>query len=333
MRARAVVFRYPLKQSRDLAQTLAESHLELEEALTCANELATLAKQASEAKSEFLANMSHELRTPLNSILGYAQILQREEGLSQEQREGLGIIYHSGEHLLTLINDILDLSKIEARKLTIIPAPVMMQPFLSGIVGMMRMRAQEKELAFVCQIEDHLPTTVEADEKRLRQVLIMINLLGNAIKFTDRGPVTLKVKRLPDQEQSDTPKPISRLRFEVSDTGVGISQELLQSIFLPFEQAGDKGRNTEGTGLGLAITQRLVRLTGGEVEVVSELAQGSTFSFEFSQAIIGSDVKDQVSIVSIDEGTQVVPHRNANQPFVAPPLQELLELYQLRNGD
>ncbi len=190
-----------------------------------------------------------------------------------QQRNGLSIIHQSGNHLLTLINDILDLSKIEARKLELYPVATNLSSFLSGVVGLMRMRAQEKQLNFNFETVGALPEGIEADDKRLRQILL--NLIGNAIKFTPQGEVTLRVEALGEVVDSQ-----QQLRFEVIDTGVGLRPEDTQTIFQPFEQVGEVSQRTEGTGLGLTITRQLVRLMGGELQVESELGQGSTFVFE-----------------------------------------------------
>ncbi|MEM8640648.1 MAG: CHASE2 domain-containing protein [Cyanobacteria bacterium P01_G01_bin.54] len=229
------------------------------------------ADAANQAKSEFLANMSHEWRTPLNGILGYAQILGRAQNLSAKDHKGVNIIYQCGSHLLTLINDVLDLSKIEARKLELISAPVHFPFLLQNVVEMCRVKAEQKGIEFVYQPSSRLPEGVETDEKRLRQVLI--NLLGNAIKFTDRGAVTLRIDVVAQSETGVT------LFFQAIDTGIGIAEADLAKLFEAFEQVGDRQKQAEGTGLGLAISQRIVRLMGGEIQVSSELGQGSEFSF------------------------------------------------------
>jgi CheY-like chemotaxis protein len=210
--------------------------------------------------------MSHELRTPLNGILGYAQILQRNEPLSKNGRSGVDIIYQCGSHLLTLINDVLDLSKIEARKLELNPTPLHFPSFLQSVVEINHIRATEKGINFDFHADEDLPTGIYADEKRLRQVLI--NLIGNAIKFTERGSVNFKVKLI-DQ----------KINFQIQDTGVGMTPTQIEKIFLPFEQVGDTKKQAEGTGLGLAITHKIVSLMQSEIGVESVLGEGSTFSF------------------------------------------------------
>ena len=229
------------------------------------------AEVANRAKSEFLANMSHELRTPLNGILGYAQILKRNPRLPETIFHELDTIYQCGEHLLMLINDVLDLSKIEARRLELRLNDFQLSSFLEAIADLFRLRAQQKGISFLYEPLTALPNAVTADEQRLRQVLI--NLLSNAIKFTDQGGVVLKVGAM------DANYP-TRLRFQIEDTGIGIAPEHLQEIFLPFQQVGDRHRMMEGTGLGLAISRRLVQLMGGDLQVHSTPEQGSIFWFE-----------------------------------------------------
>jgi PAS domain S-box-containing protein len=232
-----------------------------------------MAESANRAKSEFLANMSHELRTPLNAILGYTQILKKKPNLTKQQQKGLEIIHQSGEHLLTLINDVLDLSKIEARKMELQPSNFQFIAFIDNLVQMFKVRVRQG-IAFGYEPVAPLPKYIHADEKRLRQVLL--NLLSNAIKFTEQGQVKFRVSIVDRQPESLT------IRFQVEDTGIGIAEEQREAIFLPFQQVGENSQQIEGTGLGLAITRQLVRLMGSEIHLQSELGKGSTFWFDLT---------------------------------------------------
>lgn len=234
------------------------------------------AEAANQAKSAFLAHMSHELRTPLTGILGAASLLKMQS-LDQAALDCLNIIEYSGDHLLTLINDILDLAKIEAGKTELTPTDVQLPVLLDKIIGMIHSRAAAKALSLTCNIPAALPAIVQVDEKCLRQVLL--NLLSNAVKFTERGAVTLLVEML---DSACVMQGHVRLRFTVTDTGVGITPDQLERIFLPFEQAGVVRKRSEGTGLGLAISRQLVALMGGQLQVQSQIDQGSSFWFDLS---------------------------------------------------
>ena len=233
------------------------------------------AESANHAKSRFLAHMSHELRTPLNAILGYAQILRVAE-LSNRQNVAARTIQQSGEHLLALIGDILDLSRIEAGKLELTPHPVELRGIVRGVADMIAVRAQEKGLAFEWRIAPDVPHCVIADDKALRQVLL--NLLGNAVKFTEAGRVELGVTRV-----SETGDRVA-LRFLVLDSGPGIEPDQFDRIFEPFEQ-GEAGRMAGGTGLGLNISRRIVEMMDGRLMVESTPGEGSLFWFEIAVPI------------------------------------------------
>ena len=228
------------------------------------------AEAASRAKSDFLATMSHELRTPLNSILGYAQILQDQTRLSAFQRRSVHTILANGRHLLNLIQDILDFSRIEADRLAIVYADVALYPLMAEVVGAVQVKAQEKKLGLSWQIQPDLPSHIQTDEKRLRQILL--NLLSNAVHYTEQGKVALAVSYLDGGRDAPV-----RIRFEVSDTGIGLTRQEMARIFEPFEQAVGPDSRNQGLGLGLSISQRLAGLLGGTIQVESNPGQGSRF--------------------------------------------------------
>jgi signal transduction histidine kinase/CheY-like chemotaxis protein len=255
---------------RDLEAKIKERTAELRIAKEAAD-------RANRAKSDFLSSMSHELRTPLNGILGYAQVLARAPELSPKSRDGVQVIRKSGEHLLSLLDDLLDLAKIEAGKMELISQKFEFQAFLSTVVDLCRVRADQKGIAFTHEIRGGTISAIYGDEKRLMQVLL--NLLSNAIKFTERGSVALLIEVLkhgPDEK--------STLRFRVEDTGPGIAAEHLSRIFDPFEQLGDHKAKSAGTGLGLAITKKIVDQMGGTIEVESERGRGSAFTVTLALA-------------------------------------------------
>ena len=236
------------------------------------------AEAANRSKDQFLANMSHELRTPLHAILGYADLVRGGALPEPSRQEALSTIASSGRYLLSLINDLLDLSRIRSGHLELNPAPLQLVALLEEIAAMVRVEARRKGLDFFLDAPAGLPETVEADGKRLRQILL--NLLGNAIKFTDSGGVTLGVQCVPAQGGK------VELRVSVKDTGVGISARDTTRIFAPFEQAEEGQKQESGVGLGLAITRELARLMGGDVEVDSQPGRGSQFRFAVKLAVV-----------------------------------------------
>jgi signal transduction histidine kinase/DNA-binding response OmpR family regulator len=261
------------------------------------------AEVANRAKSAFLANMSHELRTPLNAILGFAQIMKRDRRLDARHAAGVETIEQSGKHLLTLINDILDLSKIEAGKLLLHSEGVELPAVLRGIVDIVRVKALEKDFVFDFEAAPDLPRFVVVDGQRLRQVLL--NLLGNALKFTDRGRVALDVRCLEEKQGR------ARLRFEVSDTGVGIDARQQEFIFEPFEQVGDPRRRGGGSGLGLAISRQIVRLMGSDITVESRPGAGSRFRFELTLPVVA-----RAAAAADDEQRGIVGYRGPRKTLL-----------------
>jgi predicted ATPase/signal transduction histidine kinase/CheY-like chemotaxis protein/tRNA A-37 threonylcarbamoyl transferase component Bud32 len=271
-------------------QELSEKNTLLSQEIQERQKAEAAAKSASLAKSEFLANMSHELRTPLNGILGYAQIFQLDKHLTEKQQDGIRIIHRCGEHLLALIEDILDLSKIEARKMELKPTEFDLTEFIQGITAICRIRASQKGIAFNCEYLTSIPKAIAADEKKLRQILI--NLIGNAVKFTEVGGVTFKIYA---QDKTEILTTNVKIRFQIEDTGIGIATDELSKIFSPFEQVGNTRRHTEGTGLGLAISHQLVEIMGGELNVESTLGQGSIFWFELELPEVNGETNNKYS--------------------------------------
>ncbi len=223
------------------------------------------AEEESRANSDFLSHMSHELRTPLNGILGYAQILQRDKELPVRQRGSVDSIINCGDHLLSLINDVLDLSKSRAGHLELDLAPCDLQKLTREVGDIVGQRARSKQIEFAVELSPEVPRTIISDAPKIRQILV--NLLGNAVKFTSQGSVQLRIVKSPQ----------GLLQFDIIDTGVGMAEEEIEHIFDPFKQV-EAGKAAGGTGLGLAITEKLTALLGGEVSVISKAGEGSTFS-------------------------------------------------------
>ena len=269
--------------TKELETKVEERTAQLEESILKTEAALSQAQNANQAKSRFLANMSHELRTPLNAILGFTQLMTRDTSIGKEQQENLKIINRSGEHLLKLINDILEMSKIEVGQITINETQFDLHLMLRSIEEMLRLKANAKKLNLNFEIASDVPRFIETDEGKLRQILI--NLLGNSLKFTKTGSIVLRVRKESNQrlaqEQieflfADT----YSLYFAVEDTGPGIEPEEIEQLFTPFEQTKVGRVSNEGTGLGLSICHKFVELMGGELQAESMVGQGSIFYFQ-----------------------------------------------------
>ncbi len=254
------------------------------------------AEAANQAKSAFLANMSHELRTPLNAILGFAQIMTRDRTLPREHEENLATVNRSGEHLLTLINQVLDLSKIEAGRITLEQSDFDLHDMLSELEDMFRIQADKKALHLSFKCSEDVPRHIRTDEVRLRQVLI--NLLNNALKFTKEGGVTVRTG-IADSENCKSG--MRKLEFEIEDTGPGIAPEESDMLFEAFVQTETGRKAREGTGLGLPISKKFVQLMGGDITVRSEPGRGTTFTFD-----IQADIADAAEITAIQPTRRAV---------------------------
>lgn len=289
---------------------LAEAHKLADERAQKLVTAKEMAESANLAKSTFLANMSHELRTPLNAILGFSQLLSRDTTLTSAHLHKLSIINSSGEHLLALLNDILEMSKIEAGQITLDPIEFNLHHFLEGLYNLFQQKVFSKKINLKFKYSKTVPQFIHADIKKLRQVLI--NLLGNAIKFTDEGRVqlTVGVASFPSSFQPSGETDSScALTFSVADTGPGISAEDQEKIFQPFyqtEYGKQSHQGVHGTGLGLSISRQFVELMGGELAVASHLGQGAAFSFTIPVTLCSSD-----SLIAKPEQRvlQVHPHQ------------------------
>jgi signal transduction histidine kinase len=275
------------------------------------------AEAASRAKSQFLSHMSHELRTPLNAVIGYAHWLGHRD-LGPKEREAASTILSSGEHLLAVISDILDIAKVEAGKLDLLPAAFDLRDCIASIDRMMRLKAEEKALDFEAKVAPDVPASVVADQKRIRQVLI--NLLGNAVKFTPSGRVALYVSVVSGNHGA------WRLRFVVEDSGIGIPQDRIHSIFQPFEQVGNAVDRSGGTGLGLSITKQIIDLMGGGIQVETAPGEGSRFIVEVMVGVVESPACEAPATIS----RLAAPDTSMAAPD-GPTLQHLLTLARTGN--
>ncbi len=232
------------------------------------------AELANQTKSRFLATMSHDLRTPLNGILGFAQLLQGDSTLTDLQLSSVDTIRRCGEHLLMMITDILDLAKIEAGKFELCPKEVLVEELMRVVVDIVGVKVRLKpHLSLTCEVAPNVPRVIHGDERRLRQVLL--NLLDNAVKFTDEGEVCVRVQALPD----------GQTRFEIEDSGKPLSEAQAARLFRPFEQVGDARQRSEGTGLGLLICLEIVRQMGGEIHVQGGRDKGNLFWVDVDLAV------------------------------------------------
>ncbi|MDM8544111.1 response regulator [Desulfococcaceae bacterium HSG9] len=280
---------------------LQQQAVELNHARMMAEAAQTVAEKANKAKSAFLANMSHELRTPLNAILGFSQLMVRSEGLNASHQENLAIIRRSGEHLLTLINDVLDMSKIESGHTILNLREFDLYRLLDDLENMFRLKADEKGLQLNSNISPHLPQFIITDEVKLRQVLI--NLLNNAIKFTQTGGIAVSVN---GSECGDKAEDRFEINFEVEDSGPGIAVEEFDILFEPFQQTQSAEGVYEGTGLGLPISRKFVQLMGGDFKVHSKVGQGSVFKFTIQcdalRAIPNQEPQSSADVIALAPG-------------------------------
>ena len=285
-------------QRRDIELKSHRDHLEEQVAkrtteLTTVNaqllESSRRAEAANRAKSAFLANMSHEIRTPMTAILGYADLLLDPDQTLSDRHDSLQVIRRSARHLLELINDILDISKIEADRMTVERIDTDLPHVVTDVVSLMRPRASAKGLGFRVEFDGAIPRNIKSDPVRLKQILM--NLVGNALKFTERGDVCVRVAAQPDAS-AGAAKDAFVIRFDIADTGIGMSEEQVARLFQPFMQADESmTRRFGGTGLGLTISHRLAQLLGGELRVSSQLGAGSTFTVELRTEIVeGTDL-------------------------------------------
>lgn len=314
-------------EQEEAKTALISTNMQLEEAIFAAERMAEKAEEANHAKSVFLSTMGHELRTPLNAILGYTQIFSEDASLSKKVQIGVKTIQQSGEHLLLLLNDILDLSKIEAGKMKLVKSEFRLPEFLQGIMGIISLRAEEKGLNCYYTAETPIPAVIRTDELRLRQVIL--NLLSNAVKFTNIGYCALRIG------SSFKGKNGASLTFTIEDTGIGIALEMQEKIFEVFQQTGQRLKYSEGYGLGLSISRKLVELMGGVLELTSPVTgqpehgkdPGSCFSFTI-------DVGTSGELLEICDAQFSLELNSDHSGILAPPEKILDVLIKLaKSGD
>ncbi|MFN2188226.1 MAG: ATP-binding protein, partial [Candidatus Promineifilaceae bacterium] len=264
------------------------------------------AEAANKAKSVFLANMSHELRTPLNAILGFSKLMSRHEQLSAEQCQQLGIINRSGEHLLALINDVLEMAKIEAGRLQLEIAPLDLGNLVRDVIEIMQLRCREKGLCLLLDQSSAFPRYIKGDESRLRQILL--NLLSNAVKFTEEGNVIVRLGVRDNSRQ--------HLVIEVQDSGQGIKPEDQERLFKPFVQLTDDAAR-QGTGLGLSITRQFVQMMGGDISIESEYGRGSLFRINLPLALTDEEDILEYSLKQHGEVIGLAPSQPAVRVLIA----------------
>ncbi len=274
-----------------------------------------IVEASDQAKTRFMANVTHELRTPLNAILGYTQLYKRDAELMKQYGQGINTIDRSAEHLLLMINDILEFSRANEENLILYPTEINLANFLNTLVEMSLVRARLKNLSFKYEADENLPVAIMVDDKRLRQVLL--NLLSNAVKFTEQGEVLFRVNLMKPPHHD-----MARIRFTVKDSGIGIPRDQLKTIFIPFQQLDNDITRAEGSGLGLTISQRLVKLMGSRLKVGSSPGEGSEFSFDLDLTVLSGSSMDISPAQKTESAAFVQPRLHLPDAAVLDELKE-----------